>query len=52
MAALTLARLGHVQALKPLYAALRDKNPDVRSAAYSALVELQTRTGEPLPGLA
>lgn len=52
MAALTLARLGHVQALKPLYAALRDKNPEVRSAAYSALTELQTRTGEPLPGIA
>jgi HEAT repeat protein len=52
MAALTLARLGHVQAIKPLYGALRDRNPDVRSAAYSALTEIQTRTGEPLPGIA
>jgi HEAT repeat protein len=51
MAAQTLARLGHVPALKPLYAALRDRDPSVRGAAYEALAELQMRLGEPLPGL-
>lgn len=49
MAATTLGRLGHLQALKPLYAALRDRNPDVRTAAFSALAELQLRTARPLP---
>jgi HEAT repeat protein len=51
MAALTLGRLGHVQALKPLYAALRDRSPDVRGAAYEALAAIQTRLGEPLPSV-
>lgn len=51
LAAATLARLGHVPALKPLYAALRDRNPEVRMAAYAALSDLQVRLGEPLPGL-
>ncbi len=51
MAAQTLARLGHIPALKPLYAALRDRDPSVRGAAYEALAELQMRLGEPLPGL-
>ncbi len=51
MAAQTLARLGHVPALKPLYAALRDRDPAVRGAAYEALAEIQMRLGEPLPGL-
>ncbi|HML21043.1 MAG TPA: HEAT repeat domain-containing protein, partial [Aggregatilinea sp.] len=52
MAASTLGLLGHFQALKPLYAALRDRHPEVRSAAYQALAMIQFRTGEPLPGLA
>ncbi len=51
LAARTLARLGHVEALKPLYAALRDRDPDVRGAAYAALADLQVRLGQPLPGL-
>ena len=51
LAARTLGYLGHVAALKPLYAALRDRDPDVRSAAYAALADLQLRLGEPLPGL-
>lgn len=52
MAALTLGRLGHVPALKPLYAALRDRSPEVRDAAYLALADIEVRLGEPLPGLA
>lgn len=51
LAAHTLARLGHVPALKPLYAALRDRDPAVRGAAYAALAELQTQLGQSLPGL-
>ncbi|MEW6577630.1 MAG: HEAT repeat domain-containing protein [Chloroflexota bacterium] len=51
LAAHTLARLGHVAALKPLYAALRDRDPAVRGAAYAALAELQTQLGRSLPGL-
>jgi HEAT repeat protein len=51
MAAATLARLGHITALKPLYGALRDRDAGVRSAAYRALFDLQIRLGQPLPGL-
>ncbi len=51
LAALTLGQLGHLPALKALYAALRDRHPEVRSAAYAALAELQTRVGRPFPGL-
>ena len=52
IAARTLGNLGHVGALKPLYAALRDRHPQVRGAAYAALADLQMRLGAPLPGLA
>ncbi len=52
MAAITLGRMGHLQALKPLYAALRDRNAEVRAAAFSALAEIQLRTGLPLPAVA
>jgi HEAT repeat protein len=51
MAAQTLGRMGHVSAVKPLYAALRDRHPDVRGAAYEALAGLQIRLGDSLPGL-
>ncbi|MCZ7540488.1 MAG: HEAT repeat domain-containing protein [Anaerolineae bacterium] len=51
LAAYTLARLGYVPALKPLYAALRDRDPAVRGAAYAALAELQTQLGRSLPGV-
>lgn len=51
LAAQTLGRLGHVAAMKPLYAALRDRDEQVRGAAYAALSDLQTRLGKPLPGL-
>jgi HEAT repeat protein len=51
LAATTLARLGHVPAITALYNALRDRTPEVRSAAYDALADLQMQLGEPLPGL-
>jgi HEAT repeat protein len=51
LAAMTLARLGHTTALKPLYAALRDRDASVRGAAYHALTDLQLRLGQSLPGL-
>lgn len=51
LAAATLGRLGHVQALKPLYGALRDRSPEVRGAAYSALTDIQMQVGQLLPGL-
>jgi HEAT repeat protein len=50
-AALTLANLGHVPALKPLYGALRDRDEKVRAAVYEALGELQERLGQPLPAV-
>lgn len=52
IAAITLARLAHVSALKPLYNTLRDRDPGVRSTAYNALAELQMCLGQPLPSLA
>jgi len=51
MAAMTLGRMGHVQALKPLYAALRDRHPEVRAAAFSALAQLQLRVDQALPSV-
>ncbi|MCC7205971.1 MAG: HEAT repeat domain-containing protein, partial [Anaerolineae bacterium] len=49
VAARTLADMGHVQALKPLYNALRDRDENVRGAVHEALASLQTRLGTPLP---
>jgi HEAT repeat protein len=50
-AAQTLSGMGHFNALKPLYNALRDKDESVRAAVYGALLGLQTRTGTNLPAL-
>jgi len=50
-AALTIAYLGYVPGLKPLYAALRDKDENVRGTAYEALATLQLRLGQPLPAV-
>lgn len=44
----TLAQLG-MAAMRPLYAALRDKQEDVRTAAHRALAELEMQIGRPLP---
>ncbi|HVO42205.1 MAG TPA: HEAT repeat domain-containing protein [Aggregatilineales bacterium] len=50
-AAHTLANLGYVPALKPLYSALRDRDEHVRAAAYESLVDIQERLGTRLPGV-
>lgn len=50
-AAQTLARIGHVTSLRPLYGALRDQDENVRAAAFDALSNLQTRLGDPLPAV-
>ncbi|MEP7286651.1 MAG: HEAT repeat domain-containing protein [Chloroflexota bacterium] len=50
-AAQSLANLGYMPALKPLYGALRDKDEKVRSAVYEALGELQNRIGEKFPAV-
>jgi HEAT repeat protein len=49
LAALTLGALGTVDSLKPLYAALRDRQDAVRAAAYRALGALQEHTDTALP---
>lgn len=49
VAARTLADMGHVQALKPLYSALRDRDENVRGAVHESLASLQARLGTPLP---
>jgi HEAT repeat protein len=50
-AARTLANLGHVPALKPLYGALKDRDEKVRAAVYESLATLQNRLGENLPAV-
>lgn len=39
-------------AAKPLYAALMDREEQVRATAYSSLAELQRRSIKPMPGIA
>jgi HEAT repeat protein len=50
-AALTLAQLGHMPALKALYKTLGDRDEAVRASAHQALGVLQSRTGRLLPAL-
>lgn len=50
-AARALVSLGHVPALKPLYAQLRDQDEVIRASAYSTLSDLQQRLGSPLPAV-
>ncbi len=50
-AALTMAYLGYVPGLKPLYGALRDSDENVRGTVYEALAALQVRLGSPLPAV-
>ncbi len=50
-AARTLAILGYMPALKPLYGALRDKDEKVRAAVYESLGTLQTRLDEKFPAV-
>ena len=49
LAALTLGALGGTDSLKPLYGALRDRQDEVRAAAFRALGALQEQTAAPLP---
>jgi HEAT repeat protein len=46
-----LGNLGHLPAVKTLYATLGDQDAEVRSAAFGALTNISYRTGKPLPGL-
>ncbi|MCZ7542805.1 MAG: HEAT repeat domain-containing protein [Anaerolineae bacterium] len=50
-AADTLGKIGYVPALKPLYLALRDREPAVRDGVFRALENLQMRVGASLPGV-
>lgn len=49
VAAAVIGQLGLVTVLKPLYGALRDRQAEVRDAAYRALADMQIRVGWPLP---
>jgi HEAT repeat protein len=49
LAAAALGAIGVVTTIKPLYAALRDRQEEVRGAAYHALAALQLQLGAPLP---
>ncbi|MFN8377347.1 MAG: HEAT repeat domain-containing protein [Anaerolineae bacterium] len=49
LAALNLGSLGVTSSLRPLYAALRDRQDGVRAAAYRALGDLQSRTALAIP---
>ncbi|MFN8376508.1 MAG: HEAT repeat domain-containing protein [Anaerolineae bacterium] len=48
MAAIALGQLGRVDSINPLYAALVDRQENVRAAAHRALGDLQMYIGEPL----
>lgn len=49
LAAQVLGQLGQVNMLRPIYGALRDRQEEVRVAAYHSLADLQMHVGEPLP---
>ncbi len=49
LSAQTLALLGRLEAIKPLYDALRDRHGATRAAAFAALSELQLQMGRSLP---
>ena len=44
-----LGQLGLTHTTKPLYSALRDRQPEVREAAHRALADLAAQIGEPFP---
>jgi hypothetical protein len=48
-AAAALGQLGLTNTTKPLYSALRDRQPEVREAAHRALAEIEAQIGQPLP---
>ncbi|MBZ0301568.1 MAG: HEAT repeat domain-containing protein [Anaerolineae bacterium] len=49
LAARVLGQLGQVTAARPLYAALRDRQEEVRSAAHRSLADLETQLGQSFP---
>lgn len=49
LAAENLGQLGAVSAVKPLYAALRDRHEPVRAAAHRSLALIEAYSGEALP---
>ncbi len=49
LAASNLGQLGMVEAIRALYAALRDGREEIRATAHRALAEMQLQMGEPLP---
>jgi len=49
LAATTVGQLGLASNTRSLYNALRDRQEEVRAAAYTGLAELEQRIGEPLP---
>ncbi|MCB9451325.1 MAG: HEAT repeat domain-containing protein [Anaerolineaceae bacterium] len=51
LSAAALGQLGLAANAKPLYSALRDRQPEVRDAAYRALAALQGQIGIPLPAV-
>ncbi|MCB9455202.1 MAG: HEAT repeat domain-containing protein [Anaerolineaceae bacterium] len=51
LSAAALGQLGVAANTKPLYTALRDRQPEVREAAYRALAALQGQMGIPLPAV-
>lgn len=50
-AAETLASLGPIEGITPLYAALRDNHAEVRDAAYRALAAIGSANDRALPGV-
>jgi HEAT repeat protein len=47
----TLGKIGGWEAVKPLYAALRDSSPTVREAAYRSLTSISQAIGRELPAV-
>jgi HEAT repeat protein len=49
LAARALGQLGEVSAARSLYAALRDRQEEVRTAAHRSLADFEAQLGQPLP---
>lgn len=49
LAARALGQLGEISAARSLYAALRDRQEEVRTAAHRSLADFEAQLGQPLP---
>lgn len=49
LAARALGQLGEISSAKSLYAALRDRQEEVRTAAHRSLADFEAQLGQPLP---